>query len=403
MARSLYHCFLHSTATIFTRLCILAQRFLCRDGYLLFDNLDGKSCESIDCFTLYEYLHRKGKRVKYLTTNASLARKHDGGRDGSIVYLKHDPMSIRGAVSLLPLGLRYRFVVTSHGRINFLWARVWRNSKYCVYIHSQHGVIFFKSRCFKTSITPADFDAVVVSNQLEQQLAVQSGWQKSHVFNTGLFRFDRLPTEAAGRSENRLLINILIMFTWRSGFDSTEEASRPIEDSLYYKRLLSLLTHPQLQGLIRSGKIRILFAAHHYFIDHGKGKIQIPENIDIVNTRDLSHYIRKANLLVTDYSSVCFDFLYQHKPVVFYKLDHDDTHLHAKDKDDQAHAKAVEHNIFNITYTEDEAVFLIEHYVNNGCALSDEHIKCADSFFSNKRSACQRFADKCSEYFSQAQ
>jgi CDP-glycerol glycerophosphotransferase (TagB/SpsB family) len=39
---------------------------------------------------------------------------------------------------------------------------------------------------------------------------------------------------------------------------------------------------------------------------------------------DVQTLLRKASLLVTDYSSVFFDFSYMHKPVFFYQFDQDE-------------------------------------------------------------------------------
>lgn len=394
MSRNFYHLLLHAIAVCFEKICILLQRFMCRDGYLLFDNLDGASCEAIDCFTLYEYLHAKGIRVRYLTTDRHLAGKY-GADDGSIVYLRYSPMSVRGALALFPLGLAYRFVVTSHGRINFLWARIWKHSPHCVYVHSQHGPTFFKGRSFAALITPACFDAVVVSNDLEKQMAIESGWSASDIFKTGLFRFDRLNMCV---SKDAKPVTILVMFTWRSGFDGTEADSVSVEKSVYCHRLQSLLTNERLLHMVHSGSIRLVFAPHHYFLDHGKGTLHVPHYVALADVRCLSKVIREADLLITDYSSVCFDFLYQRKPVVFYPLDYDDAHMHRKDRDDQEHARSMERYIFNVARREEDVVRLVEEYVRNGCRLSEEQAIRVEDYFSSKGDACRRFVLKCSEY-----
>jgi hypothetical protein len=39
----------------------------------------------------------------------------------------------------------------------------------------------------------------------------------------------------------------------------------------------------------------------------------------------LAYYIEKCSLLITDFSSISFDFMFQNKPVLFYYLDINDT------------------------------------------------------------------------------
>lgn len=57
----------------------------------------------------------------------------------------------------------------------------------------------------------------------------------------------------------------------------------------------------------------------------GNGKIykRIPvwRKIETTDHPDIPELVRKSSVLVTDYSSVYLDFVYQDKPVVFYQFD----------------------------------------------------------------------------------
>ena len=74
-------------------------------------------------------------------------------------------------------------------------------------------------------------------------------------------------------------------------------------------------------------------------------------------------------MLITDYSSVCWDVCYLDKPVLFYQFDYD---MYM-----QAHGSYLdmEHELFGERYTEYEKLIDgIEEYIHNGFKEKEEYI-----------------------------
>ena len=90
----------------------------------------------------------------------------------------------------------------------------------------------------------------------------------------------------------------------------------------------------------------------------------------------LSEIMMKCSMLITDYSSVCWDVCYLDKPVLFYQFDYD---MYM-----QAHGSYLdmEHELFGERYTEYEKLIDgIEEYIHNGFKEKEEYTKLKDYYF----------------------
>lgn len=369
-------------------MCVIHPLFK-RKGYLLFDNLDDSSSESNDCFTLFEYLVRTGKRASYITKKESPEYKKaiEKGWNQNLIVISTNCFSLKCFFCLFFHALRYENIVTSHGRINFLLARFWKKSPYCSYIHAQHGVMWFKQSPFKHNLSPLNYDKLVVSSYKEADFAIQYGWEKDNLILSGLFRFDNL-TPYTKSVKNKL---ILVMFTWRHSFDNNEVGSTSITHSIYNHKITNLFKNSKLNNIIKQHGLKVVFIPHHYLIDHGNGVIDFPKNTTIGNIKLVSDYIKEADMLITDYSSVCFDFLYQEKPVIFYHLDFSDDSLQEKDKEEQMFVQKRNDSLFNICDKEGDVVRLVENYSIQNFELEKENKTIANSFFATKSTSCNTF------------
>ncbi|MGV2874594.1 CDP-glycerol glycerophosphotransferase family protein [Macrococcus capreoli] len=181
-------------------------------------------------------------------------------------------------------------------------------------IFLQHGVLGTKNLTQINGNQLNDFnvDKFVVSSDREKQIVVRDlKFDDEQVIVSGLSRFDHLFMETQPKKQ------ILIIPTWRDWL--TNEAA--FIDSEYKWRMESLLNHDQLKVIHNKG-YAIIFCLHpnmQQFTD----LIDIPEYITVIRQGDVDvqQLIKESSLMITDYSSVAFDFSFLYKPVIYYQYD----------------------------------------------------------------------------------
>lgn len=142
---------------------------------------------------------------------------------------------------------------------------------------------------------------------------------------TGFPRFDSLIDE----SEDFKKKKILIMPTWRksiSGVFVKKGSSERIYndkfiETTYAKAINSLLSSSELKDLANKYNFEVVFCPH----PNMRPYINSFVGSECVSLASPSHSIQKllkeSSLLITDYSSVAFDFAYMKKPICYYQFD----------------------------------------------------------------------------------
>ena len=143
------------------------------------------------------------------------------------------------------------------------------------------------------------------------------GYEESEVKYLGFARFDRLINTPGEKRQ------ILFMPTWRTELYKTHD----FENSNYCKTIRSLLSSADINRFLSSTGTELVYFLHpairdkkKYFVDFANDNVQVLNNEDF----DMQRLICSASILITDFSSVYFDFAYQEKPVVYYHFDYDD-------------------------------------------------------------------------------
>ncbi len=189
-----------------------------------------------------------------------------------------------------------------------------QNNKKLVFL--QHGVIALKRVEFYSKGTNA-VQLFITSNQREHDIIVEEmDYPSEDVVITGLARWDVL--EDKGLKER----HILVMPTWRNWL---EEVSAPVfTASDYYRNYMSLLNDSRLSALLEQQDLYLDFYIHPKFRDYiSNFSIASGGRVRLIpfGAEPLNQLIMGCKLLITDYSSVCWDVYYQGKPVLFYQFD----------------------------------------------------------------------------------
>ncbi|MGW7948392.1 CDP-glycerol glycerophosphotransferase family protein [Staphylococcus xylosus] len=188
-----------------------------------------------------------------------------------------------------------------------------------VRIFLQHGVLGRKKVEYNKNYYDLPFHLFNVSSTREKYDIVvnQLGYDPKDVAITGLSRFDNLPLKP-----ERKVKKILIMPTWRDWLNS----DYAFNNSEYMQRYLDLISNNKVGKLLEKYNVEINFYPHYraqkFFenhLDKVKGRIQYIS----LGQKTVQELLIEHDILITDYSSVSFDFSYMQKPVIFFHFDVD--------------------------------------------------------------------------------
>lgn len=161
-----------------------------------------------------------------------------------------------------------------------------------------------------------------VNQEYDSILEEGYGYDESVVKLTGFPRYDGL--------KNNSKKQILIMPTWRKDVVpdlDQNTGSRPYSDSFkeseYFKRYNELINNDELIHVAKEKGYKIVFVPHPCIVQQIEDFTQHKEVIFASEGESYQKLFNESDILITDYSSVAFDFAYLKKPVIYYQYDRD--------------------------------------------------------------------------------
>ncbi|MCY1590437.1 CDP-glycerol glycerophosphotransferase family protein [Staphylococcus pettenkoferi] len=182
-------------------------------------------------------------------------------------------------------------------------------------IFLQHGVLGTKNLSNINGKQLKDFnvDMFITSSEREKQIVVRDlKFNKNEVKVTGLPRFDKLFDE-----DTTVKKQVLIIPTWRDWITNSEQ----LLASDYYHRIENLLNASKIKELHDQG-FEIVFCLHPNMQPYLQ-YFNIPKHVTAIKQGEVNvqQLIKESALMITDYSSVGFDFSFLQKPVIYYQFD----------------------------------------------------------------------------------
>lgn len=191
------------------------------------------------------------------------------------------------------------------------------NYKHTVKVFLQHGVLGRKMVEYNKKYYKQPFDIFCVSSTDEKTMVMeQLGYDEKDLRVTGLSRFDELLKNHNPKKE------ILLIPTWREWLNTTDA----LLQSEYLRRYTSFLKNPKLIQLLKQHNLVLNFYPHYrmqqFFDEFGT---TFDETIRFIRLgeKNVQDLLKENKLMITDYSSVSFDFTYLSKPVIYYHFDRD--------------------------------------------------------------------------------
>ena len=200
---------------------------------------------------------------------------------------------------------------------------------------------------------------------------------------TGLARFDNL-------FEYQKKRQVLIMPTWRAKYAGYSK--KAFEQTDFFVAYKELLTDSDLLNTLNQYGYEILFYNHYEFQKYNQSfEAVCGEKVKMVRfgEKKVQELLKDASLLVTDYSSVYYDFFYMKKPILFFKLNKEEFEAsqYGVDYDDP--------NDFGyVSYSVRATVNSIISLIKNNCLFENRFIEHHTRIFTKyDQNNCKRVFD----------
>lgn len=201
------------------------------------------------------------------------------------------------------------------------------------------------------------------------------GYSADEVKYTGLARFDGLHHVSTKRQ-------VLIMPTWRDWLspDFRNVTIQNVENSLYIQRWNAFLKNDRIRVLAQKYDVSFVFYPHYEMQRFLHLFMSDSESIVIADFEhfDVQQLLKESMLLITDFSSVFFDFAYMQKPVLYYQFDEAD---YRANHYAQGYFDYRRDGFGEVVAEESALLELIEQYLVEDCRLKPMYQKRIESFF----------------------
>lgn len=298
------------------------------------------------------------------------------------------------------LFLNAKAIISSHNHPLFFNAFDLDNLKYYQdmfnykFVWLQHGIIE-KDVSKGANRYTAGYDYMVVSTEGERGEVAQDKYliyDKKNLILNGLPRYDYL--------ENDPQNIITIAPTWRAfltgaisntGFHETKKG---FEDSEYFQKYSAILNSEKVYRLLKENNYTLNFLLHpgmagyeEYFEQYENDRIKIVKAEDV----NYQKVFKESKLLITDFSSVAFDFAYLKKPIIYFQFDKED--FFSKHYE-PGYFEYERDGLGEVTYTEDDTINKIEYYFKNDFKLEDKYLERIENTYKyHDKNNCKRLID----------
>jgi len=238
----------------------------------------------------------------------------------------------------------------------------------------QHGVTLGNvTRSLKKYNT--NLSLIVCGSEKEQNSFFQwdYNYDKEIIQVLGLPRYDNLSTDDTKKQ-------IVFMPTWRAPLSHSQKA---FLSSDFYNSLISFINNEKMLEEIEKLGYKFVFKPHPELMKY-LHLMPINDKIVISENDSYQELFRDSSILITDYSSVAFDFAYLKKPVIYYQPNDDYPY-------EKGYFEFDTMGFGDVITEEEQTVEKILKYLRTGCQMEDKYKERVNEFFKyTDRNNCMR-------------
>ncbi len=190
----------------------------------------------------------------------------------------------------------------------------------CEFVYLQHGILHARLPLLYSK-ERSNVDKVVISSEFERENFKNIyNFKDADLLASGMPRFDAVATDSAAKRK------ILFSPSWRKNLiGEYENNTRQLLEnkflaSVFFKEINAFLNSPELAQMLEKYDYYLDFKNHPIFKDYDKyfevnnPRVSVTQQID-----DMDSYA----LMITDYSSIVFDFVYLGRPILYFVPDYE--------------------------------------------------------------------------------
>ena len=232
--------------------------------------------------------------------------------------------------------------------------------KQLIYLH--HGVLGFKKFDDFYKKNKNIMELFTVGSYLEKDILIhQEGVDKNKVKVTGYCRYDHLYNDVIKTPRQ-----LVFMPTHRNYISGN------LLGSTFFSHLLSFLNNRSFIQILINNNLILKVYLHKELQLYSKQITVDNDNIKIIfyGEESVQKLIRESSLMITDYSSVSWDFFYLGKPVVFYRYDIEE---YMKGRD--SYINLYDEIIGDVAFNENTLIDIISDYIKCNFVMKQVFLK----------------------------
>ena len=275
-----------------------------------------------ESFLIFNEMKKQNLKVHYMTKREDIYKNFSNYNLTSKNNIIFDSQYINGNFLEKYLEIILKLKSSISGAKIFSINNLFYNIEYITYICLGHGISYLKDFLYIDYYSSNIYNKILIPNSnILISNAKNYGWLDSNIIKIGLPRWDFLYSKRKiNSSKNK---SIFMMFTWR---DLKKDNNQSHISQLYFKNIIELINNYALNIILKDNKITLYFCLHH-MQEKYKPFFNINKNINYIDQNQIIECLINSDLIITDFSSVIFDFIFRKKPYIIFIPDSEDVDL----------------------------------------------------------------------------